>query len=380
MSYTIENDYSDNVYVNINFPSPILDYSGAPSVTTGNEFIPMEYDITRNSDILSKPSEYYCSIIRFDIPLNSIPELICPIVPNQINPNLSTHIVGISYLTGNYPTQLIYTPQNNELPPTQNQKYQVVTPYYYMYSFNDLINMINVGLAQSYTNSGIQSLFPSVDPPYLFFDPVTQLLNLVVNEIFTSNPPISPLTAVPVIYINSSLISFLDSFQFKYNNPTPQPNGKDYIFDLTSTFNLVPFGNVPNYYVFTGAYSVMQYWSASRKLVFTSSSIPIQKEYIPSLTSSAEENVLWPIITDFTLNLNDAGDNRSIAYYNPTSQYRLVDLQSTAPLRKINIKVYWQDIFGNYIPMSVNAGQYSSLKIAFLRKSLYKANGNLLKK
>lgn len=371
MSSTIDTG-SDNIYVNINFSSPTIKYSSTLPYDVGMETFAMEYDVTRNSDILSNPSDYYASIIRFDIPLHTIPNLICPIVPNQGNPNLSTHIFGISYNGVDYPTQLIYTnsDNNNLAPPIQNQIYQIVTPYYYMYSFQSLINMVNVALRTSYNASGLTGF-----APFFMFDSASQLLQLVVNSQF-----INPTAPFPEIFMNISIIPFFNSFPARSVNPIPQPNGKDNVFVLNDLSYTTPFPGIANTYLFTGAYPIMQYWTSTRRLIFTSNSIPIQKEYVPSLTASADENTVLPIITDFTLNLNGSGDNRSIAYYNPTSQYRLVDLQSNAPLRKINIKVYWIDIFGNANPLLIYAGQTASLKLAFFKRSLYKSTGNLLKK
>lgn len=382
MSYSITSE-SDNIYVNINFPSPNIAYSSTLPFAVGSETFPMEYDITRNSDILSNPADYYCSIIRFDIPLHTIPNLICSVVPNTVSgafplglPNLTTYIFGISHNGVDYPTQLIYvnTDNNNLSPPLQNQKYQIVTPYYYMYSFQSLINMVNVALNSSYINSGLAASNPGTSAPFFYFDPATQLLNLVVNDLFTTGSPLAE------IFMNTSIIPFFNSLPAKSVNPIPQPNGKDNVFVLSPIVHPIIYAPIANSFVFAGAYPIMQYWNSSRRLIFTTNNIPIQKEYIPSLTSSPDENTMWPIITDFTLNLNGAGDNRSIAYYQPTSQYRLVDLLSNAPLRKINIKVYWQDIFGNYNPLLIYAGQTASLKIAFLKKSLYKGGSNLSKK
>jgi hypothetical protein len=89
-------------------------------------------------------------------------------------------------------------------------------------------------------------------------------------------------------------------------------------------------------------------------------------------------NSSLPIITDFIPNINSPGESRSIAYYNPTSQYRLIDMVSDTPLQKINLKIYWVDISNNIYPLYVSVAQQASIKLAFIRKSLYKQS-NLLK-
>ena len=88
----------------------------------------------------------------------------------------------------------------------------------------------------------------------------------------------------------------------------------------------------------------------------------------------------YPILTDFVPNISAAaGESRSIAYYVPTSQYRLVDLISTNPLQKIDIRIFWEDRDGNLYPLEISIFQQASLKLGFFKKSLYNSGSSLLK-
>jgi len=106
-----------------------------------------------------------------------------------------------------------------------------------------------------------------------------------------------------------------------------------------------------------------------------SNNLPILSEVVPS-TNNTGVSAALPVITDFVPQLSMAGDTRSIAIYNPTAQYRLVDLSGQSPLSNIDIKIQWQDVLGNLYPILVSSGQQISLKIGFFKKSLYKKSDN----
>jgi hypothetical protein len=344
----------DNIYYNIIFNHRPEDLD-APSKA--------EYNTTNTLIILDNPNDYYCSVIRFVIPLDNIPLFIFPIVPNQGNPNLSTLVVGISYNNNNYFQNIIYSPDNNFAPPIQNQLQQVITPYYYVYSYQNLITAINTALLAQF------NIFVAANPgapqagnpaPYFYYNSSTQLITLVTHQSWATTGPTQAL-----IYMNNSLATFLDAFQtffYGYN----QLNDKDYSFNITNNGNNLSGSNLS----FTQEYNVINYWSSLRKIVITTLSIPIISEYIPSQNNNNTNQL--PIITDFIPIISNAGENRSIAYYNPTSQYRLVNMISSSSLKKIDMYLYWQDLSGNLYPIYISRNQQASVKLAFFRKSLYK--------
>src|ERR1700759_2826868 len=141
---------NDNVYLNVVIQNTgINDTTG----TTNDADIVAEYNVTKTLPILDKCSQYYCSIIRFDIPLQSVPLFIMPIIPAssfinpQPNPNLSPLIIGIDYLGVDYPVNVLYIADNNLPVPTQNLVgQQVITEYYYGYTYEQLITMIKTAL------------------------------------------------------------------------------------------------------------------------------------------------------------------------------------------------------------------------------------------
>lgn len=351
----------DNVYLNVVFTN------------TKDREILAEYNVTKTIPIIDKPSNYFITVVRFDVPLNSIPLFVMPIVPNQGNPNLTPFTVFINASAVN----VLYNPDNTNPAPVQNQQTQVVTPYYFVFSFDNLINSINTALAAAYIAAGSPG---GAGPPFVIFNPDTQLLGLVVSVAF--------ITAGATISVNSFLVNYFEGFRFFFNAAT-----NIFTFILRNTgnngFNLIgqtipvtPGPGGPLWLIIQQEYTCMEYWLSLRKIVLVSNTIPINYEYIPAFDTSGQQTGVsstFPILTDFIPNIEQANESRSIAVYNPTSQYRLVDLLGDTPLYNIDLKIYWQDKAGNYYPVFIEPLQQASVKIAFVRRDLYENSSNLLK-
>src|ERR1700677_1365165 len=220
-------DANDNIYVNIVFDHADATYIGSPvTPALGQAPIPAEYNVTKTIPILERASDYYLSIIRFDIPLDTVPLFIMPIIPNQVNPNLTPMIIGISSAGIAYPESLIFIPQQQSINiPVQNQPTQVISYYYYVYSYQNMINMINIGLTEAWLASPLAAANPTLIPPFFFFDPATSLINLVVSTVFTTDDGINN------IFINTSLRNYLDAFNYFFYG-FGQTNGEEFRFEL----------------------------------------------------------------------------------------------------------------------------------------------------
>jgi hypothetical protein len=363
---TIE-QVGDNIYVNVVISPDLLD----PNATE----IAAEYRVTKTIPILSKCDDYYLSVIRFAIPLNDVPLLIMPIIPNQPNSNLTPFIIGITTGGIDYPQPIIYVSETGIgfPPPLQNQPTQIITPYYYVFEYQNLINAINTALAASFVASGLAG-----NCPYFYLNTTTEELTLVVDIAtfaVTATPAVPKPTQVATIFINIDLQTYLSAFEVLYVAPNATP-GKDYQFYLTRfgfDTTIPPFTPAATQKQFTQEYSTLALWSSLRKILIISNSIPINSEYTPTNNSGISSTL--PIISDFVPQIEYPGQGRSVAYYNPTSQYRLVDMKSSEGLNTIDIKIYWQDLDQNIYPLLILAGQQASLKLGFFKKTLYK-NGN----
>jgi hypothetical protein len=359
---------NDNIYVNISFYPTIQN-------NLQSSIIPLNYTVNKTIPILDNCSEYYATIVKFDMPLQSIPVTIFPVIPNQSNPNLSPIIVGILNSGTQYLQNVIYTsPWEITIfpPPIQNQPTQVVTPYYYVFSYDLMIKMINNALAIAYTNSGLGGT-----APYFIYDASTQLISLIVSSLFNS-------AIGPQVIVSNRIFQYIDQIATTLLEVTPTFNNL-YTYNVYGLVNesygyaqyaIAPM-NPPAFYKITQGATTVMNWNPLRKILFLTNLIPIHYEQTPStniiLENSGVSNSI-PLMIDFTPNVEKAQDNRSIAYYNPGGygSYRLVDMTTNTPLYKIDVKVYWQDINNNIIPFIIPSYQQANIKLGFIRKSLYK--------
>ncbi len=400
---------TDNVYLNVVFDHPeykaLVPVSGGvnyPTMySTGETPIDATYNVTKTEPLLDKCSDYYASVIRFTIPLDEVPLSVVEIIPNQGNPNLTPMILGIDTNlilgpTTKYPVNCLYIAQNNLVTPVQNANLQIITPYYFIYSYDQYINMFNVALNTSWVNSGLAAIFPFSLPPYFYLDYTTNLINLVVPQCFLRVT--APLTIQPLLFMNAMTQNYLDAFNTQYvgydfnqgndvyfllvQNDRPEnyyyPNGTTIPTAVSPSAGLPA---TPFYFKFTQQYSVLEYWASLRKILITTNTIPVRNEYIPTVNNLVDNvnidnngiNNSLPIITDFIPQIDSsAGSSRSIAYYTPSAQYRLADLLSEGPLQTLDIRILWQDKNGNLYPLQISVLQQASLKILFTRKSAYK--------
>lgn len=359
---------NDNVYETISINHPGAGYSTGFN-STNEQPILAEYDVTKNTPLIDRPSNYYLSVIKFDIPLSLVPLVVCKVIPNQGNPDLCQMSIGIKYLGVNYPVNLIYTPNNNLLPPVQNQTRQVITPYYYIYSYENLIRMFNVALASAWTTSGLAAANPTLRAPFFYLDDGTGFIVLVVSSVFTAAG------TPPVIFMNESSKNYLSAFEVKsfgYN----QPDGYDYQFILNGSLPPAPeteyiIGGT-TYYKYSQDFPTLQNWAILRKILITSNALPVNPEFVPSRNDSNANNATMPVISSFTPIINSIGDNNSICYYVPTSQWKLVDLRGNNALNRIDIRIYWEDANNNLYPLYIPIYQQANIEIVFINKKLYK--------
>lgn len=372
-----KDDSSDNIYYNIEINNVL-------SSGTENSQVPAQYFENTSQSVLTDPSQYYLTIARFSVPGSAIPIFIMDIINNQANPNLTPYIFCLSYAGNDYPVNIIYYPLNNSSAPTTAiPAQQVNSNYYYVYSYDHMIQMINIALADSFSqlktaNPGA----PPSRPPFFTYDAVTQLISLVVqNEYYYDG-----ITPTIDIFLNANLLNtYLESISayfYGYN----QPNGKDFKFIIDAKYNngytngtnnkyYVPSdvpATLPHYLVYTQEYSMIQYWNSFKNIVFISGTIAVQGEYIPQKknpNSSSQGAVSFrPILTDFQPDLETPGSGRTIMQYFPQGPYRLVDLVSTQPMNKIDISIYWQDKDDDLWPVYLNTNQSASVKLLFIRK------------
>lgn len=320
-------------------------YNNAPAI----------YDETLTIPLLDNPSEYYCSVVRFQIPLNAIPFFHFPLDINQNNANVSNLILGIRTAgLVKYAERVIYVPNNNLPVPTTTRvtapywtNNQAISDYYNVFSISQMITLFNNTLATAITAAGLVG-----STAVYSYNSTTQLITLTVNASF--------LASGASIFMNDACENFLASFQlYENNNPTV---GDDFYHVITTATTVED-------------YNAMSLWFDLRRILVTSNSLPVRFESVPAQNEPGGiGNGLvsyQPILTDFIVALDDVNTASCIAVYNPSAQYRLIDMTSHTPINKVQISLLYVDKFGNQFPIKLDSSQSASVKLGMFHKSLY---------
>jgi hypothetical protein len=119
-------------------------------------------------------------------------------------------------------------------------------------------------------------------------------------------------------------------------------------------------------------------WNPVASIIFASALLPIKttQTSLPRNIGSNEDafaNVgnnsnLISAISDFSIAVDGNNQYRPMVVYNPSAEYRLIDMNSCMNPQRVDIIVYWKDKFGNMHPFELNPGNAASVKIMCRRK------------
>lgn len=357
---------SDNIYYNIQITN---------NDTSGKTFEAYQ-QIERTQPIVQNPDDYYLTVNRFSIPATLIPLFIFEIDGTGINNGV--YSVTLRYLNFSFQQQLIYVPHNTAIVPPTIANPQQKTPYYFVYSYREILQMFNEAFRQALI--GLQGLVGApligAEAPYFIYDSQTGLISLIVQRIFYDVaivPRIRAFLNIPSLQLFEAFTgTFLSSFI---------TNGENWEFDVSfdGTNGFAPSGlaitNPPTYYKLTSEYVNFRNWSPIRSIVFATNSLSISAEVQPNVLSfggvTKNETNYRQILTDFEPIIQYPGTERTQLQYYPQGPYRLVDLKSREPIRKFDIALFWADRNNFLYPIYVGYGEVLSVKLLFIKKAIY---------
>jgi len=353
------------------------------------ENVPAKTFINYDQNIIPKASDFYCAVIKFEIPLQSLPLFVMPIVPNQVNPNLTTLQVGICEVTPNLPgnnppltpqfiENVIWETQNYNIPvPIQDQNFQVVTPYYYDYSYEHFVYLINKALALAWVAGG------SIGghAPYFFYDVQTKIINLIMTKAFQDNATHPSTTGLGwTVCVNGNLNYYMQSFDYhKHTIPNRYEISVKDLATNKSYWAPSPYGTTTvagtDTYLIQQEYPSNDYINSVRKIILITNNIPVRKENFPApnIAQTGLTSFLG-IMSDFNLdNNNIAGAQRSTAIYS-AQVYNLIDMITEIPVRQVDLQIFWADNNNNLYPVTLGPNDVANIKLGFFSKSLYDNN------
>lgn len=364
-----EKDQRDNVYFNIEIRSNKDDL---------NAGVVARFDAQRTIPILDDASKYYCAIIRFNIPNFFVPIHVMPIQSDQVDPNASNYSITIEFNGDIQHVFLDYDSRGPFLTPPGPSTFpdgkQANVPYYFMFEYQHMVDMINTAFETAFNALGVPPV--GSERPIMEFDQLNNKFNILAQSDFYDINLATPIN----VYFNIPLDTIISGFAVQQTNvqfgasavDTFSPTGRDLHLLIQNYFNNftavaesnLPFAGDPYFTLFQQASSIFS-WNPFKRIVLVSNTLPINGENIQGSGSTTLK-----VITDFIPFVTE--DIRTVFQFVPQSQYRLVDMVSHEKIDSIDLQIYWIDQFDNFHPIQIPWNQEATIKLAFLNKKLYK--------
>lgn len=362
-----------------------------------NELVPVQiqYYDQRQSDILKNPCDYFLSIIRFRLPASDIPVLLFqttiqqyfPAIPTSLSPNYGIYTFTLTYAGAPVPEvqqPVIFVTQELQVPvppPVSISSPQQKTPYYYVYNYKHMVDMMNTCLT-----SILATMFagpPPFFPPYFIYDPDTKLISLIAPR-----SQVQP-GGLLHIYCNFPMGNLIYAIKL-IHQPLPIINGKEFEIPITLTQDNLyfppgvtspattppPSPGASDYVKLQAEYVNYVEWDPLKKIVITTS-MPILQEGLSasnnfnSININSASSAYLSILTDFIPDTNGQPGLISTQFnYLPTAEYRLISFNSTKPLSEIKFDVYWSDYTNTLYPFFILPGGNVDIKFLFRKKTL----------
>jgi hypothetical protein len=346
---------------------------------------------TRNIPFLHDAEEYYMSIIRFSLDTPNLPIFIPTIELNQPNINLTIYKVSLQWTNPLNPSQIftstqpvIFIPQSQTAnippPPSVNGIQYNGGNYYNIYNYQYFIYLINETFITCYNElktfvEDVGLVLPSDYYPVLSWDTSnnTAILNCdVLGYSTTSNNYIK-------IFFNTSLAQLFSSFPVLITSQTGSLNAQ-IITNSFSNSNIIAYP--PNDPVYDAIqvfqeYSTIALWTPITSIVFTSTTLPIVSNQVSTpivfdgnsiFGGNGNNSLVNQLITDF---ISDDGTYKPNLVYQPSAQYKWIQLMGKRPLNTFDLQVYYKDRLGQLNPFYLASGATATIKILFSKKDSF---------
>jgi hypothetical protein len=348
---------SNGTYIALNKPDILLSLGGAETPISGCYVV---------SQILSSnPPQYNLSIA----PVTQSPGTftgIISFVQQQTDPDLTVYSVTVQNNTGGLSqVYLRWQPENLYAisPPSPVVTQFLNTDYYYSYTYQTMLDMINTALAAASTVVGIST------PPVMKWDNGQLSPGTFTGSSSRTDPPTFTLvgSSGANVFLNSALEALVGNFYGAFTN---LDNGRTFLFSYTEGL------------VSSQQYPSVSSWSPVENLTVTSSLLPLVMEQCPppGAVGSSSINSLGhvvggsflPILIDDIPAITAPSDWRQQILYQATGEYRMVSLTSTnSPIQNIDIQVWWRNRLDNQLyPLRLVSGSSITIKLLFRRKQM----------
>lgn len=327
---------------------------------TETEF-PLSFIETRPDNILERCTDYYLSVVRFNLGLIGLPCFIPKILKNQENINLTAY----KFILDNNGTlseiPIIWEPQNliAKAPPSPVTLPQF-TDYYYCYDYRHFLNILNKALA----NAGLTGIC------YFQLNTATNNIELITSNLFTGSNPTIKLSC------NENLKNLLSTFEFKKTPTNPSLINYQSPYYWTFQFAVNPVAYSGALYITSTYTTPLAMWNPISSIVFTSATIPVcpnaigpTKFYSSDIPIQQNSNNIIQMITDFELAISPGNFYTPVLSYLPTAEYRLVSMFGNGNFNQVQISIQWKDYYGGLHIINLGNNANANIKLLFKKKS-----------
>jgi len=343
----------------------------------------LEASISANNNIplLQKPEDYYCSIIRFEIPGFNIPliQFFVQEPVTDINKGIYSFTIGDNTTYGSQ-TFVIYKPQlllpPYEIPVVGTPKQNFGTYYYFLYDYTWFIDLLNTALASAVTSYNTAS-GNTATAPFFYYDAPTQLITLYADKAFYDQSLANPIK----IYFNNPLRNFLAGLSYVYCSLVSPPNlGLDDFIVIKDFYGLNETYIPPTppagilYLKTQWQYNAYGYWSFLKSIIITTTMNVQAEQYFINNPQDFQNSQFISVLADYIPDLsvpNGAGISSQIFIYTAPSLYRVFEFVQKTPLFNVTLNIGYTDTAGNFYPLELDIGQQCTFKLMFIKKSVY---------
>ena len=322
---------NDDLYIDLNLSNSLQ--------TNANSRVECKFMQSASQNILNSTNGYKMSIIRFALNTESLPLFI----PTMKSKTDTIYSFTMEYNGAIHQQYMVFEPQN--VNPVD------IDEYYYVYSYNYLIYLINNCLSTC-----IKQVNSYATIPIMEFDITTKRASLRLNTTqYGCNEPNK--VNVYMNYAMYSLFSSIPAYTVNKNS-----YGMDY--QMNTKTSIINNGS----YILEQEYSTTALWNPISSVVFTSNTLPIYQSQTPpvqiyedgQLLNNSSSYSFLNIITDFV------ADNMEFVPYIQYAPgiYRYISLKPNVSIRDIDIQVYWLNKYtGKLKPLYIGVGGGCAIKI-----------------
>lgn len=239
--------------------------------------------------------------------------------------------------------------------------------YYYVYSYELFIEMMNTAFRACITNlqTKITGYTIQTSAPFMVYDSTSNLFTIYFDEKGNGTPDQITLS------FNNELYNLLNSFYF---NRQPNNYWNLIVVDKITNRFTDPTTEI-NYIVCSQSYGTTAIMSPVQSIIFGSDSIQLKPEIIGSVSIVGNNGNLGANqsfnpqnqITDIVLDLDQSSDYNSMITYTP-SLYRYISMLEAKDIQHIKFSVWWLNKFTQVRhPIKLSNGGLITLKMLFER-------------